>query len=176
MTWDTFHRRGDVLRAVISEVNANCDGQLPMHLPGVAETFADELDLLGSLQLRWHTMLAGRIEVSLGEQPVDLEQAVIGAWRASADALPGIRRVLDHHRESPQTNQIAQALLNATAKEHHMMALMAGRASRLDLEVAGARAGAAIERRAREGYVLPTADTTTGRGSFIDRIRAALVA
>ena len=33
-----------------------------MDVEGVGEAFADELDLLGALQLRWHTRLAGHIE------------------------------------------------------------------------------------------------------------------
>jgi adenine-specific DNA glycosylase len=55
-----------------------------MELPGVAETFGDELTLLGALQLRWHTRLAGDIERELMGQPMDLEAAVTAAWRKSA--------------------------------------------------------------------------------------------
>ena len=33
-----------------------------MDVPGVAERFRDELDLLGALHLKWHTRLAGHIE------------------------------------------------------------------------------------------------------------------
>ena len=38
-TWDSFHRRGEVLRAVVEEANVRRDGVIPMELPGVAETF-----------------------------------------------------------------------------------------------------------------------------------------
>ena len=62
MTWDAFHRRGEVLRNVLEHAETHRDGALPMELPGVAETFGDELTLLGALQLRWHTRLAGAIE------------------------------------------------------------------------------------------------------------------
>ncbi len=89
MTWKAFHNRGEILRAVTATADARLDGLLPMDVPGVSETFADELDLLGALQLRWHTRLAGRIERELMRQPMDLEQAVVTAWQATADELPG---------------------------------------------------------------------------------------
>lgn len=62
MTWNAYHRRGDVLRTVIAEANTRRDGILPLHLPGVTEAFGDELNLVAALQLRWHTRLAGTIE------------------------------------------------------------------------------------------------------------------
>lgn len=55
------------------------DGVLPMQMPGVAETFGDELELVAALQLRWHTRLAGTIERELMEEPMDLEAAVVSA-------------------------------------------------------------------------------------------------
>ena len=77
MTWKSFHRRGEILRTVIATADASRDGVLPMDVEGVAETFGDELRLLGALQLRWHTRLAGRIERELMHQPMDLEGAVV---------------------------------------------------------------------------------------------------
>ncbi|WP_110206179.1 hypothetical protein [Nocardioides daejeonensis] len=174
MTWHTFHRRGDVLRAVVNEANLRCDGVLPSDVPGVSETFADDLDLIGSLQLRWHTALAGHIETALGEQPDDLEEAVMQAWRDAADALPGVRAVLDARRVEPGSDRIAAAMLTATAKEHQMLALMAGRASHLDVEERGTRVGAQLERTAREGHELR--GHVAQPRTFLDRIKAALVA
>ena len=74
MTWKSFHHRGEVLRDVIAAVDAREDGLLPMDVPGVAETFGDELTLIGALQLRWHTRLAGRIEREL-RAALDLDAA-----------------------------------------------------------------------------------------------------
>src|SRR6478735_11908545 len=96
MTWKSFHRRGEILRTVIATADRRRDGLLPMDVEGVAETFGDELSLLGALQLRWHTRLSGRIERELMNQPMDLEAAVIAAWRTAAADLPGIRAILDH--------------------------------------------------------------------------------
>lgn len=152
MTWNAFRSRGEILRDVTAVADARPDGTLPWALEGVSAAFADELDLLGALQLRWHTRLAGRIERELMGQPLDLEQAVIAAWRATAHELPGIRAIVDRHREEPQDREMARAMATATAKEHELLAVMAGRAS-LD-DPRAARAGAEIEARARAHVVL----------------------
>src|SRR5215208_3136125 len=101
MTWKSFHRRGEILHTVIATANDRQDGILPMDVAGVAETFGDELALLGALQLRWHTRLAGRIERELMNQPMDLERAVVTAWRGTRDELPGVRLIIDRYRSEP---------------------------------------------------------------------------
>jgi len=150
MTWTSFHRRGEILRDVIASANRRRDGGLPVDLPGVAETFGDELTLLGALQLRWHTRLAGRIERELMAEPLELEDAVIAAWHTAADELPGVRAILDRERTAPSTPAIDGAMAKATAKEHALLAMMAGRVSTPD--AAAARVGAEIEERARATY------------------------
>lgn len=176
MTWEAFHRRGDVLRTVIAELRVRRDGTLPMELPGVAETFHDELDLLGALQLRWYTRLTSAIEHELSNQPMDLDAAVIAAWRATADELPGIREVLDHHRTHPIDDRMAEALGKAAAKEHQLLAVMAGRVSAVQADAHGGREGARIEEAARAGHHLPAPRTEPGNPRFLDRLRAALAA
>lgn len=151
MTWTSFHHRGEILRDVIATADRRRDGQLPMEVPGVAQAFGDELALLGALQLRWHTRLAGRIERELMGQPMDLESAVVAAWQATADDLPGIRAVLDRELASPRSDAVADALARATAKERTLLAMMAGLASAPG--EAAARAGAALEERGRIGAV-----------------------
>ncbi len=200
MTWTAFHHREEVLRTVIDEADLRRDGILPMHLSGVTESFHDELDLIGSLQLRWHTRLAGMIERHLADQPLDLETAVQNAWAVTADELPGIRAIIDRYTESPTTPQMARALTRAAAKERVLLATMAGRASQ-----AGPRAeavGRDIEEAARASYqpatpmpathrrtdrevldeVLPTAEVVveqavpSGSAAFVARIKAVLAA
>ena len=61
MTWTAFHRRSEVLRAVVTEADRRPDATLPTDVPGVSETFRDELDLVGALQLRWHARLTGAV-------------------------------------------------------------------------------------------------------------------
>ena len=78
---------------------------------------------------------------------MDLEGAVVAAWRRTADELPGIRAILDHYRELPADAAMAEALARTTAKEHVLLAVMAGRSSAADR--AAVRVGEQIEQRAR---------------------------
>ncbi len=180
MTWQTFHHRGETLRSVIAAANARRDGELPTDVEGVAETFRDELDLLGALQLKWHTRLSGYIERELASQPLDLEHAVAVAWGRTADELGGVRLVLDNYRAHPVDYAMAGAMLKATAKEHQLLAVTAGRAGlgSPDADVAAARIGATIEEYARElhrGAAL-LEQSAPRRRSLIDRLRAVVAA
>lgn len=180
MTWKSFHHRGEILRAVIAEADARRDGILPLDVDGVTETFGDELTLIGALQLRWHTRLAGRIERELMSQPLDLERAVTAAWVATADELPGVRAVLDRYRAEPLTPEMATALTKSAAKERVLLAVSAGQASAQD--ASAARVGERIERDARELLVRRDAGaagdfTVPGpRSGLLDRLKAALAA
>jgi hypothetical protein len=148
MTWTAFHRRGEVLRTVARTADAAVDGKLPLDVAGVEETFADHNDLLGALQLRWHTRLAGRIERELMTQPLDLEQAVVAAWQRTVDEMPGVRAILDRHRAEPLDDTMARNTATAAAKEHVLLAVMAGRGGPDD--AASVTVGERIEARARE--------------------------
>jgi hypothetical protein len=158
MTWTTFHRRGAVLRTVTEALDARRDGLLPMDLPGVTETFGDELTLLGALQLRWHTRLSGHLERALMRQRVETEQAAIEAWLAAAAELPGTRLVLDHYRAEPLDVPMGVALAAAAEKERVLLAAMAGRNA--GTTRATAAEGAALESRARERHDLAPAQTS----------------
>lgn len=150
MTWTTFHHRGEILRTVTRTADKRRDGILPMDVDGVPETFGDELTLLGALQLRWHTRLSGHIERALLDQPIDLEVAVVTAWHATADELPGTRLVLDRYRTEPLDDAMSAALTTSAAKERVLLAAMAGRAgARTEDTVA---AGLALEGKARATY------------------------
>lgn len=189
-TWDTFHRRADVLRAVVAHADAARDGELPLDLPGVARAFAGPEDLVAALQLRWHTRLSGAVERSLMSEPADLEGAVLKAWRTTARDLAGVRLVLDRQAEAPANRAVADVLDRAARKDRTLLAVMAGR-SGMD-EAAAQEAGRAIERRARAAYdprvrPLPVgrrgADRRTSRsagtgsgGSLVGRLLAALPA
>jgi hypothetical protein len=179
MNSKSFHSRGEILRDVITTANRRRDGMLPLDVDGATETFGDELTLLGALQLRWHTRLGGRIERALMQQPMDLEQAVIAAWHATADELPGVRAIVDHYRAEPRGAAMADAMTRSSAKERILLAVMAGRVSAPD-ETA-ARVGEAIESHARATYrpVRPPPHSTTRRADqprLLDRIKAAIAA
>ncbi|MCW2775949.1 MAG: hypothetical protein JWN91_4275 [Nocardioides sp.] len=175
MTWKSFHSRGEILRDVIAVANRRRDGVLPVDVDGVADVFDEDLTLLGALQLRWHTRLAGRIERELMQQPMDLEKAVVAAWHATADELPGVLAILDRHRAAPYDAAMADAMAKSTAKERILLAMMAGRVSVADDRAV--RVGAEIERRARASYQPEGIVTHRGEQTrLLDRIKAALAA
>jgi hypothetical protein len=177
MTWKAFHNRGETLRSVIATSAQRRDGILPMDVPGVTERFRDELDLLGALQLKWRTRLAGHIENELSVQPMDLESAVATAWARTAQELPGVRLILDHYREHPVDDAMAQAVARATSKEHHYLAAMSGLAG-IDREE-GQAVGARIEARARDTRPgTPAIDVVEEepRAPFLERLRAVVAA
>lgn len=146
-SWKGVHRRGDVLRAVVAEANARRDGALPWDVPGATETFADDLDLVGALQLRWHTRLAGTIERVLLDSPAEPQHAVVQAWRRTARDLAGVRRILDAYADAPTSPEMARSLSAARGKDWVLMAAMAGLAGAED--EAAVHAGRALEHRAR---------------------------
>lgn len=175
MTWKSFHNRGEILRTVIATANVRRDGVLPMDVTGVTETFGDELTLLAALQLKWHTRLSGHIERALMHQPLDLENAVESAWRDAADDLPGVRLILDHYRAEPVDDAMAEAMSKATAKEHMLLATMAGRSSVYD--ASAAPIGADIETRARNAYQgVPTLTMERKEPSLFERLKAVVAA
>jgi hypothetical protein len=121
-----------------------------MDVPGVAETFGDEVALLGALQLRWHTRLAGHVERRLMDQPTDLESAVLRGWREAAAELAGVRAILDACVEQPSSPAMRDMLGTANRKDWALMAAMAGQASPGDARAAAV--GRELERRARAAY------------------------
>ena len=183
MTWKAFHNRGETLRAVIATAAVRRDGLLPMDVPGVAETFRDELDLLAALTLKWHTRLSGNVEQMLAHEPTDLDDAVSVAWSNTAHELAGVRMIIDHCRENPLDESMARAMASAADKEHYLLAVMAGRASLLS-EEAALRAGAELEERARLLHrgipvIAPDAafeEEPVERATLLERLRAVIAA
>ena len=132
MTWTSFHRRGEILRDVIAAADQRRDGVLPMDVPGVAETFGDELDLLGALQLRWHTRLAGRIERELMTQPMDLEARSSPPGTRPPTSCPASGPSSTAQRPEPADAAMAEVMAKSADKEQVLLAVMAGRASAHD--------------------------------------------
>ena len=178
MTWKSFHNRGEILRTVITTSNVRRDGILPMDVEGVAETFGDELSLLAALQLKWHTRLSGNIERELMAQPLDLGAAVTHAWGEAVDEMPGVRILLDRYRAEPLDQAMGVAMAKATAKEHILLAVMAGRASAHDVTAVpvGARIEAAARARHRAVPVESPGELPVSQPSLIERLRAVLAA
>jgi hypothetical protein len=82
--------------------------------------------------------------------PADADRAVIEAWHATADELPGIRAVLDRYRAQPAGEQLASALATSAAKEHQMLGAMAGRHGATPDDTTAA--GRVLAERARATY------------------------
>jgi hypothetical protein len=143
-------RRDAVLRAVMAAADARRDGVLPTDVDGVAETFTGELDLVAALQQRWHTRLDGHVEAALAAQPMDLEHAVLCAWRRAARELVGVRLVLDRAHEAPADPATAQALAKARHKDWSLLAVMSGQAGVHD--PAAAEVGRVLELLARASF------------------------
>jgi hypothetical protein len=187
MSWDAHHRRGEVLRTVLDHLEREGGGALPLHVPGVAATFGDELTLLGALSLRWHTRLAGALERRLAEDPSDPELAVVEGWCDAAQGTPGLRGTLDAYTEQPASAEMAAMVATSRRKERSLLAAMAGLAGPSDpqAEVAGRRLE--LEARARHrsaplGVAAPVTEGTgrpahrRGRWSLLHRVKAVLAA
>ncbi|MCW2849361.1 MAG: hypothetical protein JWR90_3335 [Marmoricola sp.] len=188
MSWNAFHNRGETLRTVVDTANERRDGVLPVSVPGVAENFRDELDLIGALLLKWHARLSGNIERSLTREPMDLESAVADAWHTTAEQLPGVRMVIDRCTDSPDSPEMAQAMTRAREHEWARLATAAGLASRPDRaaitvgrrveELARLQMAAAAE--APESPQVPTPRVASTHEpasvSFVDRIKAVIAA
>ena len=173
MTWNSFHTRGEILSNVIAVANRRQDGRLPMDIEGVRAKFDDEFDVITTLQLKWHTRLAGNLERQLSEQPVDLRAAAIEAWHDTAAEMPGVRLILDRCLEDSVDPRLSVAMAKSTNKEHLLLAVMAGLGSYSD-ELA-IPAGKRIAEEARATYV-PATPIAPERPSLIHRLRSALAA
>lgn len=143
-------RRAAVLRDVVRAANARRDGHLPTDVAGVAETFPEPRDLVAALQLRWHTQLAGTIEAALAGQPMDLEHAVLCAWRRTARELAGVRLVLDRWAEDTTDEATTLALAKARRTDWTLLAVMAGQAGVHDSQAADV--GRVLELLARASF------------------------
>ena len=154
MSWNTFHNRGEILRDVVLVANDRRDGALPMSVPGVAENFTDELDLVGALLLKWHARLSGNIERATAREPMDLASAVASGWRTTAEQMPGVRLVLDRCIEQPAGPEMERAMMRARQREWARLAAAAGLAN--GESAAAVAAGRRVEERARAGNAEPT--------------------
>ena len=172
MTWEA-HRRDDVLRAAMTIADRRRDGALPWaDLDGAQETFGEPAELLGALQMRWHTRLSGAIERELTEQPWDLQQAVVHAWRGMAAEMPGVRAILDAEADE-------EFMQRARRKEWTLLATASGLTGMADPQAV--RIGQEVEQRARAVTVektVPVAAEPTHRAGdgWLTRLRHALAA
>jgi hypothetical protein len=181
MSWKTFHSRGETLRTVMDTADERRDGLLPMDLPGVAENFIDELDLIGALLLKWHARLSGNIERAMVREPLDLESAVARAWHLTAEEMPGVRLVIDRCVDQPVGPEMERVMARAREMEWSRLTIAAGLANTHDESAVAV--GRGVEEHARTGLarwetepVVEPAPTHRATGSLADRIKAVLAA
>ena len=123
MSWTDFYRRRDALDAVLEQARRDPEGSLPF--AEVADVFAGPEDLLLALHYKWTMKLTGQLGVALSEASrdldVDLVDAVMAGWRATAAEHATLRRLLDAGvAEHPE------ALRPAIEGEQRLLALAAG--------------------------------------------------
>lgn len=166
--------RGDVLSEVVRVCERRRDGELPMDVAGIEETFGNEETLLAAVQLRWYSRLSGRIERRLAKQVDDREEAVVRAWAATARKMAGVRAVLDHYRVSPPSDEMARVVARGAAREHELLALSAGLVAERGEEalVVGAR----LEERARALHAVPVPRGQQNPRALVARLKAVLAA
>ena len=146
MTWVEHHHRDRALRAVTELADRRRDGLLPWdEIADADAAFGSPADLLATLQMRWYTRLSGAIDSVLGDQPADLEQGVVHAWRYASADLPGIRAILDANLDHP-------AIAAGRRKELALLAIASGlswlgdpRANRLGQQVEDRARGISVE-------------------------------
>ncbi len=164
-------RRGTVLRDVAQVLDRRLDGVLPRDVPGLADCFADDADLVGALALSWHAHLGARLDAALeaaersGEG--DRSRAVAHAWADAAEQLRGVRRLLDRQAAEPASAAVAEVLAHSAAQEHALLARAAeGAAALLADDDRTQAVGRRLVRQAR----------TQVRPALADRIRALVPA
>lgn len=106
------------------------------------------------------------------DQPMDLESAVLSAWRSTADELVGVLAILDAYADSPTSEEMARALDKARRKDATLVAAMAGRASMADHRAEAV--GHDIEKQARAAY-RPTLPDVRGAGRGMSDRRDSLL-
>jgi hypothetical protein len=117
----TTVRRRDFMRAVLVQAQDRGDTVAPwraLGLGGVEQHFDDEADLLVELHREWLRVLVGRLH-----RGGIVAQRTVANVRDLYDEVcrdhPTLRRILDTHQANP-------ALWEPTAREHAMLARIAG--------------------------------------------------
>ena len=100
----------------------------------------------------------------------------MAAWGHAADELPGVRKILDHYRAEPTDEAMATAMAKATAKEHLLLAVMAGKSSVADPKAVPI--GAEIETRARHAHqhAVTVPAGAIEQPSLLERLKAVVAA
>lgn len=100
-SWARTHRRHALVQAVLSAARERGSGDLSNWESQISDEFGDVERFLLDLQWRWNTAFECHLDALLESPPEDPHGAVAQLWRELSNLHPGLRRVLDHHRDSP---------------------------------------------------------------------------
>lgn len=171
MTWDAYNRRKETLRGMLAVADLQRDITLTDLIDSTENgrlAFPTDTDLLFELQMTWFQRLSGQMDRLISEGEEDPELVAVTAWVNTASELPGVRALLDAHRDEP-------ALRKAFAKELGYLAASAGVPTfHPDL----AARGQLIQDSARESLAEhgPVQIEDVARPGFMARLRSVIAA
>ncbi|GAA4554642.1 hypothetical protein [Amycolatopsis samaneae] len=128
MSWTDFYRRRDALESALRQAGNDPGRRLSLaEIPGAAESFGSEEDLLLALHHKWTQLLAGYLRAELADpedaaagQVLDQVDAVTRAWQRATSEHATLRAVLDANLDRHP------ALLPLHEGELRMLAITAG--------------------------------------------------
>lgn len=166
--------RATVLHAVIDELLARQDGQLPTDLEDVETFFTDQEDLISAVLLRWHTLLTARLEHGVADEPDDRTRSVIDAWCDAADNYRGVRLLIDQLGANPPSQAVARAVRATAHHDWAALAVCAGLASGYDEPAVRVGRRLELEARRRCSGAQPPDDSRRRAG--LKKLKAMLTA
>lgn len=177
MSWNDFYRRRDVMEHVLRQARRAPEGNLPFaSVPGAAEVFGTEENLLLALQYKWTQVLGGYLRAEIAG-PEDAGDVPSGAQRDNVDAVSRAWRaaVRDHrtlHATLEAQRPRHEALARAYQTELRTLAYTAGLAEPNEAPDEVTRIGAAFVALLR-GHPVHSERTRGGPvGSLLRRLAA----
>lgn len=95
VTWGSYHRRQELLRAVVHRAEAGHLDRPWLGVPGLSAEFENDVEVLQELQHWWVCTLVAKLH------GLELTGCAGQAYDDAAAAHPGLRLVLDRYRDHP---------------------------------------------------------------------------
>ncbi|WP_020657615.1 hypothetical protein [Amycolatopsis benzoatilytica] len=155
MSWTDFYRRREILEATVRQARRAPDAPLELdEIPGAADEFGTEENLLLALQYKWSQLLSGYLRAEFADPDEaddagDQVDAVTRAWRQAQHDHEDLRAVLDGALTR------CPALEPLHRIELHTLALTAGLAEPHEPADEIVKVGRALEALLRAGDAAP---------------------
>lgn len=115
MSWEDYRQRTRVLDAVLDDVTASGDWQIPdQRQPEIEQTFGDQAGFARALYPRWFAALSARMDTVLEAHPEDLPEAAEREAAQLARERAGLFALLAAYADHP-------ALEEAREQERHYL-------------------------------------------------------